>query len=398
MALNVRHPIWLQAAGAPGATSFALLFSLESLTRAIIASVVPLQVLTLVGDPKGMSLVYFVVSGIGLLLNFSVPLLVRLISRRWTYSLGAIASLAAALLLAGETLVGSAAGMLLRVFGTACFSICLNLYILDYLKRRELNRMEPVRLLYAATAWTVGPALGVFLWTRVDHAAPYLISAACALLLLGYFWFLRASDDRAIVRARSPAPNPFLNIRRFFAQPRLRLGWLIAFTRSAWWAMYFIYVPVFAVEAGLGAEVGGLLVSAGNGMLFLAPVIGRVVERRGVRWTIVCAFLVGGSVTLAAALAMPFAPALAALLLVCAAVASMSLDVSGNLPFLRSVRPSQRAGMTTVFVTYRDFSEVAPPGVFALILTVLPLPFVFVASAASYFAGAWYARHVPRRM
>lgn len=398
MATNVRHPIWLQAVGAPGATAFALLFALESLTRAIVASVIPLQVLALIGDPQGVSLVYFVVSGLGLLLNFSVPLLVRLISRRLTYSLGVVASVGAALLLAGESMAGTAAGMLLRAFSAACFAICLNLYILDYIKGRELNRLEPVRLFFAAAAWTVGPAAGVFLWTRVGHAVPFLVSAGFALLLLGYFWFLRASDDRIIVRARSPAPNPFLQVGQFFAQPRLRLGWLIAFTRSAWWVMFFVYVPVFAVEAGLGAEVGGLLVSAGNGMLFLAPLIGRLVERKGVRWTIVGAFLLGGCVTLAAALAMPVAPGWAAPLLVVAAVASMSLDVSGNLPFLRSVRPSQRAGMTTVFVTYRDFSEVAPPGVFALILTALPLPFVFAASALSYFAGAWFARFVPRRM
>ncbi len=396
--MNVRHPVWLQAVGAPGATAFALLFALESTTRALVASVVPLQVLSLIGDPAGVSLVYFLVSGLGLLMNFTIPLLVRLISRRFTYSLGAVASIAAALLLAGETLAGSAAGMLLRAFGAACFAICLNLYILDYIRGRELNRLEPVRLLFAATAWTVGPALGVFLWTRVGHAVPYLASAGCALLLLGYFWFLRASDNRVIVRARSPAPNPFLQVGRFFAQPRLRLGWLIAFTRSAWWVMFFVYVPVFAVEAGLGAEVGGLLVSAGNATLFLAPLVGRVVERRGVRFTIVAAFLAGGCVTVAAAAVMPLAPVLAAALIVAAALASMSLDVSGNLPFLRSVRPSQRAGMTTVFVTYRDVSEVAPPGVFALILAVLPLPFVFVASALSFFAGAWFARFVPRRM
>lgn len=396
--MNVRHPIWLQAVGAPGATSFALLFTLESLTRAIIASVIPLQVLLLVGSPEGVSLVYFVVSGLGLLLNFSVPLLVRLISRRFTYSLGALASTAAALLFAGETLGGSALAMLLRVFGTACFAICLNLYILDYMKGRELNRMEPMRLFFAAAAWTVGPGLGVLLWSRVGHAAPFLVSAGSAAVLLGYFWFLRASDNRAIVRARSPAPNPFRNVRLFFAQPRLRLGWLIAFLRSAWWMMFFIYTPIFAVEAGLGAELGGLMVSAGNGLLFLAPAIGRIVERKGVRWTIVVAFLLGGGMTLAAALMAVIEPALAAVLLVVAAIAAVALDVSGNLPFLRSVRPSQRAGMTTVFVTYRDFSEVAPPGVFGLILTVLPLPFVFVASALSLFAGAWFARFVPRRM
>ena len=140
------------------------------------------------------------------------------------------------------------------------------------------------------------------------------------------------------------------------------------------------------------------MVSAGNALLFAAPLLGRLSQAKGVRWTVVTAFLGGGALTLAAAGLAWMVPALGALLLVAAAVCAVALDVTGNLPFLRMVKPSQRASMTTVYVTYRDFSEVGPPGVFAILLKVFPLPAVFVASALSMFAMSWFARYLPRRM
>lgn len=396
--MHVRHPIWLQGLAAPGAGSFALLFALESATRALLATVIPLQVLALLEDPQAVSVVFFATAFCGLCLNFTIPLLVRLVSRRFTYSLGAVSLIAAAASMAAETLFSTALGMLLRVFGVACFAVCLNLYILDYIRGRELNRLEPLRLFMAGFAWTLGPWLGVFLWTRVSPELPFLLSAGCAAAVLAYFWFLRASDDRLIVRARTAPPNPLRGIGVFFRQPRLRLAWLIASVRSSWWVMFFIYAPVFAVESGLGAEAGGLMVSAGNALLFLAPVMGRLLQRHGVRWLLQRAFLFGGLMTLAVALLAPLLAVAAAAVLVLSASAAVALDVGGNLPFLRAVRPTQRAAMTTVFVTYRDTSEVVPPGLFALLLKVAPLPFVFAAGGIGLLTMAWYARYVPRRL
>jgi len=155
--MHVRHPVWLQGLGAAGARSFAVLFAMESFTRAIIATVIPLQVLKLVGDPEDVSMLFFSVSLVGLCVNFTIPLIVRLLSRRMTYTLGASMLVLAGLSLATGTLATTALGMLLRVFGVSCFAVCLSLYILDYLKGRELNELEPLRLVFAATAWTAWP-------------------------------------------------------------------------------------------------------------------------------------------------------------------------------------------------------------------------------------------------
>jgi hypothetical protein len=43
MAMNVRHPLWLPAAPAPGMGVFSLLFMIESIARASLETVVPLK-------------------------------------------------------------------------------------------------------------------------------------------------------------------------------------------------------------------------------------------------------------------------------------------------------------------------------------------------------------------
>ena len=84
MALNVRHPVWIHSLGAPGARSFALLAALDAMTRAILATVLPLQVLAVMGSPADLSKLYLIVSLLGLIGNFFIVPLTGLISRRWT--------------------------------------------------------------------------------------------------------------------------------------------------------------------------------------------------------------------------------------------------------------------------------------------------------------------------
>ena len=54
--------------------------------------------------------------------------------------------------------------------------------------------------------------------------------------------------------------------------------------------------------------------------------------------------------------------------------------------------------MTTVFATYRDVSQLVPPGIFALLLKAFHVPAVFVAGGLAMLAVAYYARYLPRRM
>ncbi|MEJ1995982.1 MAG: MFS transporter [Limibacillus sp.] len=397
MALNVRHPVWMHSLGAPGARSFALLAALDAMTRAILATVLPLQVLAVMGSPADLSKLYLIVSLLGLIGNFFIVPLTGLISRRWTYTLGMVCLLIAAPSIASASLMGVAAGMLLRVFGTAVGAVCLNLYVLDHIRGRELNDMEPLRLLFAASAWTIGPWLGVTLW-KIEPLLPFVLSGAGALSLLAYFWYLRVGDNPIIVKARHKPANPFGAILPFFKRPPLRHAWMIATGRSIWWVSFFVYLPVFGVQSGLSAETCALLVSAGNGLLFATPLLVRLGRRWGVRRNLVFAFLTSGAVTSAAGLSAWIDPYLTVLLLLACAPFVVLLDIYGNVPFLRQVKPSERLPMTPVFITYRDGSEVAAPAFAWLVLLAFPLPVYFLALGGGLACISFLARTLPRRL
>jgi len=381
----------------PGANAFAVMFALESMARASLATVIPLQTYVLFGAARDVSLAFLAVAVTGLAGSFAIPLLIRRIGRRWVYPLGGACLVAAPILFLSETIGGQLAGMLIRVFGTACLNITLNLYIMDYIHRRDLVRSEPRKFLFAAAAWTIGPSLGVLLFYRVGAWAANGFSAACALLVLVNFWRMRLQDNAAVAMATRPQPNPLSSIGRFVAQPRLRLAWAIAFGRTCWWGAFMVYGPLLMVRSDEDPMFGGLMVSAASAMLFFTPLWGRIGARLGLRRTIVGAFCVAGTATFAAGLA-GWIPLLAAVLLMIGALGGTCLDAIGNIPFLRAAHPYERPQMATVFRTYMDLADLITSGVMAAVLSFFDLPVVFIVSGLAAFALAAVARHLPRSM
>jgi MFS family permease len=381
----------------PGATAFALMFALESMARASLATVIPLQTYALFGVPRDVSLAFLAVALTGLAGSFAIPLLIRRIGRRWVYPLGGACLVVAPALFVTETMIGQLAGMLVRVFGTACLNITLNLYIMDYIHKRDLVRSEPRKFLFSAAAWTIGPSLGVLLFYRIGAWAANGFSAGCALLVLANFWRMRLQDNAAVALATKRQPNPLASIGRFFAQKRLLLAWAISFGRTCWWGAFMVYGPLLMVRSGEAPLFGALMVSAASGFLFLTPLWGRVGSQLGLRRTIMGAFGLAGLATLAAGIAAPL-PLLAALLLMVGALGGTCLDALGNIPYLRAVHPYERPQMTTVYRTYMDIADLATSGVMAVVLSFFDLPAVFIVGGLATFALSALARHLPRSM
>ena len=85
-------------------------------------------------------------------------------------------------------------------------------------------------------------------------------------------------------------------------------------------------------------------------------------------------------------------------LLCLAAFSATVIDGAGNVPFLRAVHHYERAAMTSVFMTFRHVGALVMPGVLAVVLWVLPLPYVFVVGGLMTLAMAGLSRYIPRRL
>lgn len=379
-------PLALTHSPTPRIEHFALLAGLEAAVRGILISAMPLAVYQTLGDAQSTSLVYFSAGVVALLWGLMVPWATRFLPRRWAYTGGCL------LYLFGMTfaMIGTVWSVPLAVIcmqmATATTFVCFNAYVLDYVDRANLGRSQSTQMVYAAAPWAIGPLTGVWLH---DHwaPAPFLLAGAFAITLLTVFWVLRLGNGKQIQRAKGPAVNPLGYLGRFFRQPRLIAGWLFAVMRSCGWWVYVVYLPIFCIEAGLGDKVGGVALSVSNALLFAAPALNRMARRLSVSWSVRAAFGACGVTMLLAGL-LAFLPWATVAMCMAASIFLVTLDVVGGLPFLMSVKPSERTEMSAVYSSFRDVSGILTPGAAWLVLFVAPLPGIFVASGIGLLA-AW---------
>jgi MFS family permease len=399
---------WRRAFIRPGPVVFASLFALDSMARATLSTVIPLQAYAVLGSERNVSLLFFAVGWVGIIATLFVPVLIRRFRPRWVYTMAVVLLIVAPALFTLSNLAGLIGGMLLRTYGAACLLNLLNLYIMAYIRKRDLSRSEPLRALFAALAWSIGPMLGPYLFENFSPNVAFGLSAACAALHLLYFWWLRLEYGPALAPDEPVNTNPFPHIRRFLAQPRLVLAWVLNFGRETWWVAFFVYTPIKMKEllgGGLsigsvvlpGGFIGGFVVSCGSALLFISPLFGWIARRIGLRRHIMICFLFGALLTVAAMFATKSPGWLAAALLM-AAVGAVGLDSVTMVPFLRAVRMRERPEMTMVFSLYRDSAGLAPMALFSLLLTFFDLSAVYAAVAAGWLLCAGLAHWIPRSM
>lgn len=383
---------WPPVAPSPGVHTFALLGGMEAAVRAMLVSVLPLEMYAAFGDADTVSGIYFLIGFVSLGFGLMVPWLAGRLARRWTYSLGVglYVSGHVAGLAGGWAMPLAVAG---NALGTVTCLVCLNAYILDYIAREDLGRNESTRMVYSGLSWTMGPLAGVSL-LEIWRPLPFLIAAGLAAAMLAAFWVLRLGNGKAIARAKGPAPNPLAYLGRFRAQPRLILGWVFAVVRSSGWWVFVVCLPIYAVEAGLDRRVGGLALSISSGMMFVTPLMLRWMQARSVRRAVRAGFM-GAALCFCAATALGVAglPWGVAAVLIAGTGFLLLLDVAGGLPFLLAVKPSERTEMAAVYSTFRDVSGILSPGLAWAVLLVAPLPWLF-AAMGGLLAGCWAAAGV----
>jgi MFS family permease len=375
---------------------FAGFFFVCSSARAVLLSVLPLKALSLMGTAQLVSVLFFMVSACGVAVSLSVPMVLQRIGLHRCFLLSVFAMVASVVLLWTEAMWSFAAGMVLHVFGVTSMEVVLSLYIMQRIPRRQLPEFEPLRMVSAIAALSIGPWLGVYLQSRVADWLPYLIAIGGTVATLIYFRWL-GLQQMSLPERLLPAGNPLRHIGRFFLQPRLRLAWGLILTRSSWWMMFIIYTPIYARESGLGELMGAAIVSIGSAWTLTLPFWGWFARRYSLRRLMYMGFTVTAGMSLLV-FAVSGTPTVAIVLLAFAALGATMLDGSGHVLFLRAVHPLERSEMTGVFQTYRDVANLAVPGFFAVLLKFFALPVIFVGAAGWMLVGTFFSRYIPRRM
>lgn len=397
MAVIVRSPLNLSGLRDNRRISLAALFGLESLSRAILLTIVPIQGMAVFGTAKTLSDMLFVASLFGLVSTLNLAALIQLIARRYVYTLGISMIAVASLLLMVETPKAYVIAVALRASGTGMITAIVSLYVMDLISKQDFTRYEPNRLLFSSASWIAGPTLGIWLSTSVGEWAPYMVSVASSMAALGYFWWLRLGPGKVIQAAKRNPVHPLLAVVHFFQRRHLRMSYIIVWVRASFWVSLFIYSPLYITKAGLDDIYAGLFLSGVNSIIFLAPIIGMGARILGVRKTIISGFALLTLALLGLGLVGSPKP-IGLVFWVMAALFAFCLDVVANVPFMRLVKESERADMTMVFTTWRDLAEVTAPGLAGFVLAVAPIQGLFFALAGMMAGTTYLATWLPRRL
>ncbi len=388
---------WLRPTRKPGAGAFAALFALDSMARATVVTVLYLQAKDLGLPDRHITLLTNVASLSSLAFSLLTPLLMQRFRRRWVYTAGIVLGMCATVSLGTATMTGEVAGLVLRALSSVAINIGLTLYVMDFIPRHQMIRSEPLRLFSSCLPWGLGPWIGVELYKHFGVEATSSLSFTAYACLMLYFWYLRLSDNPAVAAATRPPPNPLANLKRFVSQPRLLLGWAIAFGRSAWWSMFFVYPTLYLRNHQVDDSWTGAVTGAGNLLLLLTLPIGWMAQRTGIRRPIVTAFLVAGGLTLLTSVTWSIVP-LTAFLFLGSAVFIVCLDALGNIPFMRAVRSYERPQMTALFRTYIDLGDLLPGLIYLTLQGYFDLRSVFIASGILTLSVGLVATRLPKQM
>ncbi len=179
---------------------FATLFTLDSVARAIIAPVIPLEALHLSGSARNVSVAVTVVGIAGVVMALMLPSIIHRWRPRATYLL-AIGMLGiASVLMVSQTVPGFGIGWMMRAMAAAGLLGMLNIYIAGFIEKRDLAKSEPLRTFFSATAWVGGPFLGIRLY-EMSPLLPFVVSIAASVILFFYFRALN-------LQAPSPLTQP----------------------------------------------------------------------------------------------------------------------------------------------------------------------------------------------
>ena len=392
-----RRPAALLVVSGRAGESFARLNALEGIARSLLMGVIPLLALEVLGSKEMVTRAYLLASILTLTITLNFAALERLLQRRWVVTLGvACTMIGMTILLLGDGPI-MALGIGLQQAAASLFSVCLSLYIMDYIGKRELIYTETRRMLYAGIVWMVGPTLGLWLWENAASWAPFALTVFAAVGMLSYFWYLRLGHGKGIQKARSRPANVFKIIPRYFKQRPLRIAYWITMSRSIFWVTLFIYGPIYVIEARLPTWVAGGLLSLASGLLLISPLIRRFAGRVGTRLTIIYALvLIGSSMLMLYFIGEP--KLIGLVFWVSAALGGVTLDVLGNIPFMRMVKPRERIEMTMIFSTWREGSQLLTPLLASLVLLFAPFEIFYVLLALFLFGAAIKASYLPRRL
>ncbi len=179
-----------------------------------------------------------------LVFSFLAPALVMRYRRRWVYVGRHLPRHGRDPRTLDRDHPGEIAALILRAMSSVTINICLMLYVMDFIPRHQMVRSSRCAF-FPAVCPGASPVDRRRALQELRAGGTAIMSFVSYTALLACFAYLRISDNPGRgggAQAAAQSPGQYQALRRAAA---LRLAWFVAFGRSAWWAMFFVYPTLY---------------------------------------------------------------------------------------------------------------------------------------------------------
>lgn len=395
--MRQRRPVGLLYVPDDSGVPLARLAGIEGFARALMVGTVPLAALDALGSKQAVSIAFMLGSAVTVFVTLNVARIEQLLPRRWVVTAALVMLIIAAALFAWGPSWAMPLAIGLRSAEASVFSVCLSLYMMEFIGKGELNNAESRRAVWLATVWVIGPLLGTWLWSAWWDDAPFVATMVMGAAVIGMHWWLRFLENPILRGPVQPAPSALKAVPRFFGQRSLRIAYGIICLRAIFWATLFVFGPIYVVEADLPEWVAGAFLSFAASVLFMGPAVRRAADRHGVRFMVIGAYALM-AVSMFALFLVGDAKPIGLVFWMTGAMGGGVIDVLGNIPFMRLVKPRERPAMTAVFSTWREISFLVAPALAAIVLAFAEFQLLYLVVSILMVAGSVITTGLPRRL
>ncbi|MEK6873357.1 MAG: MFS transporter [Nanoarchaeota archaeon] len=171
------------------------------------------------------------------------------------------------------------------------------LIIKDKSQKNKLSRNEGLIYTFANSAWVIGPLIAGYLASNSNESVVFIIASALIFLCLITFIASGINDNK---KQKNIDKSILKNVKDFFSNKDRIITYIIGSGPSFWWALIYLFIPLYILEKGLNELwIGYFLFAIPIPLILLEYKMSKISEKRGFRKFFKLGFLIAAIFSIA---------------------------------------------------------------------------------------------------
>jgi len=252
----------------------------------------------------------------------------------------------------------------------------------DKTKRNHISENEGIVYTLLNLSWLIAPVLAGFVSNKYGMRSVFILGSVIFFSAFIFFKLFKIKDSR---RTKKIDRNPLKPLISFFKKKERIYTYFLGGGISFWWALIYIYMPIYIFESGFGEEfIGYFLGAVTIPLIFTEYYFAKLAGKKGFKKI----FIIGYFILAISALSVFFISNIYLILLILA-MASFGagmLEPTTEAHFFDIVNKNQRDKFYGPYNTAIDLNAFLGTSLSAVILLFLPFKFIFLLFSVAMFA------------